>query len=524
MADFVAPQFQNPDLLKSYIQGQQAGQEPAFAAQQYAQGQQGLQEGGLKLDQLRQALQFSSQKNDMLIGTLNQINKERQGTPDASAPGGGTGGVQNGPQGALSQPGDNYGFRPSPMSQQSREAFGLLDPEGLKGMDEGDAGALKAAQLRAHLPGSPLVTLESFASNPNAGQALLKNPSQLGQWTQLAAKYGANAQDLSDINVRRVATLAANDARRGLSMDPLPMPEHFTNVAGPNGQLLQQDDVSGKASEVAPQKLPTYGLEKRWNPATGKMEGVMVQTSPGGAPAPSLGGGQSPQGRPAPQGAAPPGVAPQGAPRGGLGQVATAPVDLGYEKPTDTELKTATYATYARSSIPILQKMEADGYRMSPTVRTAVIQAATDDSDSTIKQWLSQETLAHKLSPNDQKYLTALMPFLQAAGHDMSGARLTTSALRQTFEANVPTSTADKGTLSEIANNRQQLYSGLLAGSRNAAQMPQFKDTLGADLANLGGKSDAATAAPAGAPKEGATSTSKSGKAIVFSNGHWQYK
>src|SRR5437870_11242145 len=84
-----ALQLQYPDLLRSYVQGQQG---PLVT--------QGLQqentESGLKLDQLRQIMALSKQISGQAAGAQNQD--------------GNTGGIQNGPQGQVSsQP-------PSPSS------------------------------------------------------------------------------------------------------------------------------------------------------------------------------------------------------------------------------------------------------------------------------------------------------------------------------------------------------------------------------------------------------------------------
>ena len=81
--------------------------------------------------------------------------------------------------------------------------------------------------------------------------------------------------------------------------------------------------------------------------------------------------------------------------------------------------------------------------------------------------------------------MAALMPVLQAAGHSMSGARLTQSQMRTNFESLVPVASKAPDYLSTVAANRQHLYNGLLAQSGNAAQMPEFKNTLGADRAAL---------------------------------------
>lgn len=353
---------------------------------------------------------------------------------------------------------------------------------------------IKQRQLQT---AQPMAVLGSLSTAANADDIVRGDPELNAFWQETAPRLGLNPdRDLTPQNARAFGGFAYNNMASSSQQPAKPMPEIFDQIPGANGQVLQRSRNTGAITEPIPQKLPTYALQKSWDPTTGRDIGIMVQTSPGGsaAPAAALGAPQVPL-RPIPQRFAgqsaispiPPtgSVSPPRNAAGGLGQQATTPVDLGYEKPTDTQLKIATLANYARSSIPAMGQLEASGYRMSPTTRTAVIDAATNDDPSKLSQWLSQEMLANKLSPQDLQYMGSLMPFLQAAGHDMSGARLTTAAMRQAFESTIPVDSKDPAYMATIANNRKQLYSGLLAGTGNAAQVPEFKDTLGADRASL---------------------------------------
>jgi hypothetical protein len=380
----------------------------------------------------------------------------------------------------------NMGKFGAALGMQGSEAF-LNAPKNAQAAQE---YITKQRQLQTT---QPLATLDSLATASNADQLIKSDPELSQRWTELAPRLGLNPDPntATPENGRAFGRFAYNEIAGSAQQPPKPMPDIFDQIPGANGQLIQRNRTTGAVTEPIPQKLPTYALQKSWDPTTGREVGIMVQTSPGGSAAPSaaLSGTQSRSTsvRPA-QGQRP--TIPQAATApttGGLGQQATAPVDLGFEKPTDTQLKVATLANYARSSIPTMGKLEATGYRMSPTTRTAVIDAATNDDPSKLSQWMSQEMLAHKLSSQDLQYMGALMPFLQAAGHDMSGARLTTAAMRQAFESTIPVDSKDPAYMATIANNRKQLYSGLLAGSGNASQVPEFKTTLGADRAQLAG-------------------------------------
>jgi hypothetical protein len=130
--------------------------------------------------------------------------------------------------------------------------------------------------------------------------------------------------------------------------------------------------------------------------------------------------------------------------------------------------------------------MEAGGYLLSPAARTVAINMATEENPGIIKQFVSQQIAAKGLSAKDQTYLTAMMPLLQAAGHDQSGARLSTSQIRQNIESMLPLGTS-KEQLEQVHQNRQGFYIGALTQAGSAAQLPQYKGTLGADLAQAQG-------------------------------------
>lgn len=261
-ADFVPPQFNNPDLFGSYLRGQQGATAAAMAPLQMQGAQQELQTGALNLQQMKLAMQFQQMKQQALSGAFGEMGSGNQQSGQQSAPSS-SGGIVN--DGGMS---GNFGFSPGGLSQGSRRAIGMLAPEMLKGMDEGDASALKAAQLRSQMPGSPLLMFQGFAADTQAGQSLMRpeNAALLGQWPQLAKSVGQNPADLSDFNVRTVATLAANQHRGALQLPPLPMPKAYQTVSQGLGQSYQVQQggeepgkISGGASAMPTEKYDVGG-------------------------------------------------------------------------------------------------------------------------------------------------------------------------------------------------------------------------------------------------------------------------
>ena len=353
-------------------------------------------------------------------------------------------------------------------------------------------GALELQQKQRQQQISPSINvLKSVASAGNADQLIQNDPELSARYAELAPHMGLdpNPKTLIPENGRAFGALAHNLLQGSAGGTPMDMPKIYDVVPGPGGQnWIVERGGTGPPKVEGSQMLPDYDLVPGTDPATGAKTMTPVLRKPGGANAPltainaALHGAQTPTvpstGRPAIN--VPSAV--NAAPTGGVGQPTGPTATLNsYEKPSDTELKVATLANYARSNLPIMKQMEAAGYRMSPTVRAAVINAATSDDPGKLSQWMSQEMLAHALSDKDLQYMAALMPFLQAAGHDMTGARLTTGQMRTNFESTIPVASNDPKYLSTVANNRQQLYAGLLAGSGNAALQPQFAKTLGAD-------------------------------------------
>jgi hypothetical protein len=371
-------------------------------------------------------------------------------------------------------------------------AYGMPGAAELAKYPENMASVQKAAETQRGLEARrPIARLEMLASSPNPEQMIQspQNADLLEDLKQVAPNYlGVHpSAQLLPQNVRAYATYQRNQWAAYGGKDAKDMPDIWDVIPGANGQSFLQSRTQGKPVQLTDQKIPGFSAEKVWNPTTGQDEIRMLQTGPGGAPVPTAALNAASQGKAPPRSNA----APSAPGPGTIGPSAP----LGFEKPSPDNLKAANFANYARTNVAQLKKMEDLGYRMSPTVRAAVINAASSEDSGALSQWLSQEMLAHKLTPQDQQYMAALMPVLQASGHSMSGARLTQSQMRTNFESLIPVESQDASYLGTVADNRKHLYNGLLAQSGNAAQMPEFKSTLGADrAANAGMK----TAPPIG--------------------------
>lgn len=471
MADFVAPQFQNPDFLSAYIRGQQSGQQAvAFPGAMELQGQQ-IQSGEMGLQQQQLQLQNAKMYQALAQGMLGQTQSGQQQTQTGQQPGGPTGGVQNGPQGSVAGTASPSGL--TGLSPGTLTAMEMLRPGGdpLKAAIEGQNFQRTQQQLQAQ---GPLNLIDTVFNSPNPSRVLMMNPSLMAKWPQVAAQLGIDpVKGFTDDNVRRGLAMAGNNLRGSVGLPAKDYPNQLQDIEGPYGQHIQKDLVSGKETEVTGQKPPTYSPEKGYDLKTGQNTVTMVQTSPGGLPFP--------------------GSAANGQRGGGVGSVGQ-PNDVGYTAPTAPDLKAGMFASEMRSGMNTLTKMENNGFTLNPRTRALVINAATSEDEGAIKQLASQEFLMH-MSKDDQTYVSALMPMLQAAGHDQSGARLTTSQIRQNIESLLPIDVKNKDAMAQVRENRQGFYMGLLGQAGSAAQLPQYRNTLGSDLRTAQGQGNAPAAA-----------------------------
>lgn len=281
MAEFVAPQFQNPDFLGAYLRGQQGGQQAAAFPGQMQIQQQQIQSGGLELQQLRMALKSQQALQDFAMQNLN--GQSSQGSAQSS--GNTSGGSQNGPQGAVSSQtsggyaaSDYAGMIPSgtvpQFSAGTMNAIGMLGGnkmlEGIQAnqklqMEQRDA-QMKVAQMKAS---GPLNVMDSVADSPNPTRMVMNNPSILAQWPAIAQKMGFDPRppqkdpvtgqmvgDFDDHHVRLAALFGGNQIRTQVGITPREMPHPLQTTQRGLGESIQTDLVTSKISAGAP-AMPT---------------------------------------------------------------------------------------------------------------------------------------------------------------------------------------------------------------------------------------------------------------------------
>lgn len=270
MADFVPPNFQNPDFLGSYIRGQQSGQQAAaFPGEMQLQGQQ-IQSGALGLQQLQMALKSQSALQNFAMQNLNG-----QSSQGGAGNSGGTGGIQNGPQGAVSSqtsggtgysPSDYNGMIPSGTAPQfspgTMNAIGMLGGnkmlEGIQAnqklqMEQREA-QMKVAQMKAS---GPLNTMDAVADSPSPTRMVMNNPSIIAQWPQIAQHMGFDpVKDFDDQHIRLAAIYGGNQIRTQVGLAPREMPHPLQTDQRGLGESTQTDLVTGKISAGAP-AVPT---------------------------------------------------------------------------------------------------------------------------------------------------------------------------------------------------------------------------------------------------------------------------
>lgn len=294
MADFVAPQFQNPDYLSSYLRGQQGGQSAAAFPGELQLQQQQIQSGGLGLQQLQMALKSQSALQNFAMQNLN--GQSSQG--GASNGGDTSGGIQNGPQGSVSSqpakggngyaPSDYAGMVPmgtSPtLSPGTMNAIGMLGGnkmlEGIQAnqklqQEQRDA-QMKVAQMKA---AGPLNTMDAVADSPNPTRMVMNNPSILAQWPTIAQHMGFDpVKDFDDSHVRLAALYGGNQIRTQVGIQPRELPHPLQTTQQGLDQSYQTDMVTGKissgASAVPTDKFVVGGQVRELPKAQGVAQGA----------------------------------------------------------------------------------------------------------------------------------------------------------------------------------------------------------------------------------------------------------
>jgi hypothetical protein len=184
-------------------------------------------------------------------------------------------------------------------------------------------------------------------------------------------------------------------------------------------------------------------------------------------------------------------------------------------------------------------QLDFNGAKRS-TAQIATLAAATDiQSNQIVKNFDSLAPLVQKngipvvngwinslqrnLTPSGDKDATAAQGYLLALAGEYAKLRSGSTGAAAPAEGEMRTS------LDYIKN---ALTQGGFDGARTAivqeAQNKRASVREGLQSASAVGTSvgngPISPAAPAGAPQEGATATSKSGKPMVFKTGHWQYQ
>ena len=349
----------------------------------------------------------------------------------------------------------------------------------------------------------PMATLDTVAGAANADAIVKNDPELMARWQELAPRLGLNPQSsLTPDNARAFARYGYNELAGSAQQSPKPMPDIYDTYPGQNGQLLQKSRLTGKIEEPIPQKLPTYSLEKSWDPVTQRNVGTMVQTSPGGAAAPAgiFGGapGNAPRGPSSPQRSAgqqlavpgrtatgavtPSPAASPGAPASGtVGGTIPGKIDLGYTAPTSDNVKSVGFAASLRSGLQTVRGLERQGIAPTPMQRAQIIKVASGDDSGYFQLWAQQEALKHNFDANMQSYLAGMMPVIQAVSHDQSGARLNESQIKSNLETVIPVDVGNKNALAQINSSRDGFYHQSLIGAGAAIHSPAFEGTLGAD-------------------------------------------
>ena len=505
MPDYALPQLQNPDIIGAMLRGQQGAFQQANGIQDLQLGQQkgilnqqAIQQGQIEQQMAPlklQQLQLMLRRQQMGLDAADRFLGGAQSAPSL------TGGVQSGPQASVSGPRPMPGAIPAIQPGQS-PLDAIADPGRSSGFDISgltnysvamnladnkdplapikEQGEIQAQQVSAQQQAMKLryqqnvqPITSSIMNSPDADKLVAKNPSAFQAFQQWCAERGLDPEKPSNLtvaNAQQAAWEYDNKMRSASGLDANAPLERYNNVGLGNGEIGQINTVTGKKNgDLIDRQNPTYTLTDVYDPATNTTRKVPIQSGGFGMTGvnPSAVGG--------------------GTPKGG--------VDIGVKPPSDAELKSAEFAGYMKSGINGIQALEQKGYVLSPKARSIIIDAATAEGDGLTKQYLKQVAMKAGLSPRDQEYMSALMPVLQAAGHSMAGARMTESQMKTNFESLIPVDVKNADAMSQIQQNRNQYYKGLLTQSGSAVQMPQYSE-LAADLKQMQQPKGAPKAAP----------------------------
>lgn len=230
-ADFVAPQFQNPDIFGSYLRGQQGATNAAV-------GQQDVAMGGLQMEQLRQTMA----QQGLIQQYSRQLAGQGQGAP----------GQPTQPQGAQpAQPADPNGGGYNAPNVNTMMALDVLqgrDP--LKSAQYAQQSVLEQKKLQLQ---GPINLAQQIQADPQANIVIANNPQLNQMWKGWAQQHGLNPNDPTNLTVEN-AQRAARDYEGQLQGQlGQPSTAGFTGTLKPGETAYQNGQpVAGSADALTP--------------------------------------------------------------------------------------------------------------------------------------------------------------------------------------------------------------------------------------------------------------------------------
>jgi len=254
MAEFAAPQFQNPDLMAAYLRGQQGATQAAAAPIELAGAQQDQQYRGLQMDQLRQTMQNTKMYQQIAQGLI---------TPDGmQQPQSAGGGIQNGPQGSVSaqEPG-SYNGSVGGLNPNTLQALALLRGDDPLKTAEGVQN-YQMQQKKLQMAG-PMSLAETIANSPQADMIVKNNPDLQQRWVKTAPMLGLDPfKDLTPENARKVAAFGYNNMASQAGLPPKDF--GFSGTVKPGEAVYQNGRlVAGSPDAMTPYQQQELQLRKQ---------------------------------------------------------------------------------------------------------------------------------------------------------------------------------------------------------------------------------------------------------------------
>ena len=292
--DFYAPQFQQPDIIGSYLRGQQGALQTQNMQQQGVLNQQAIQQGQfaqqeqpLKLEQLKIAMQAQQMRQvaaQQFLDSQGGSQGGAQATPSSTG-GSGIQSAQTAPQAASQampgapqmQPGQSPldsladPARVAVMARYGQFNAILSGGDALKPVSDAQgiqAAAMKDRAERTKLALQPSVDeLQSLITSPTPERLIMANPTYMEGWKRYAPKLGldpADPRSMTPDNVRAAATLAHNDlaAQSMGTIAPQAMPAPW--VRGNGAQINPvTNEAKADPSSIGPAEAQRLSMERQ---------------------------------------------------------------------------------------------------------------------------------------------------------------------------------------------------------------------------------------------------------------------